>query len=270
MNITVHSYKGGTGKSLIAVTLALILAMKGKRVCLIDMDIPAPSLVSSFENRKKFWVNDFLNRICGINYVLNDYTPTGKVCGKLFVGLANPSNEAIRKISIVERKTSKQVLTRLLALKKEIAENDSFDYVIFDTSPGLNYLSITNIITADLVLVITSIDKSDLLGTRNLINELNDLFEKKSSIIINKVPNGMAISEMVQELDSRELPIIETVDCSCDILKAGGNYLFSLNNPLHPFTQKVSDVATKIENMDSEKLEVIKKAYSRCSNSIHY
>ncbi len=52
--LTLHSYKGGTGKTFIATNLAAALASEGKRVCLIDFDLRAPSLAKVFgaEGRK--------------------------------------------------------------------------------------------------------------------------------------------------------------------------------------------------------------------------
>lgn len=52
--ITLHSYKGGTGKTLLSVNLAMNFADKGKRVCLLDLDLRAPSLSSTFKNNKKY------------------------------------------------------------------------------------------------------------------------------------------------------------------------------------------------------------------------
>jgi len=51
MIITVHSYKGGTGKTLISANLAMIFASRGKNVCLLDLDFRAPSLFSPFKNK---------------------------------------------------------------------------------------------------------------------------------------------------------------------------------------------------------------------------
>jgi MinD-like ATPase involved in chromosome partitioning or flagellar assembly len=36
--VAVHSYKGGTGKTLVSANLATLIAAKGKKTCLLDMD----------------------------------------------------------------------------------------------------------------------------------------------------------------------------------------------------------------------------------------
>jgi len=47
--ITVHSYKGGTGKTLLSVNLAAMFADRGKKTCLLDLDFRAPSLCVIFK-----------------------------------------------------------------------------------------------------------------------------------------------------------------------------------------------------------------------------
>jgi len=43
LTIAVHSYKGGSGKTSFAINLASAYASVGKSVCLLDVDLKAPS-----------------------------------------------------------------------------------------------------------------------------------------------------------------------------------------------------------------------------------
>lgn len=251
MIITVHSYKGGTGKTLIAVNLAMIYASRGKNVCLLDLDFRAPSLSSTFKNKKQYWINDYLDKICKIDRVLNDYTPNYIEEGKLFVGLANPSTEAIREMASKNRKWEMEALGRIINLKTSLLDKGLFDYVIIDSSPGIQYSSINAIIAADLVLMVTSVDRSDLQGTQRTINDLYDIFEKKTGIIINKVPPTIFSGETLLKLDTRQIPLVDLVPCSCDILKSSGDYLFIFKSPHHPVTKTFQKIATKIEQVKS-------------------
>ena len=44
VTIAIHSYKGGTGKTTMCANLGYLLAVRGYKVCLIDLDFRAPSL----------------------------------------------------------------------------------------------------------------------------------------------------------------------------------------------------------------------------------
>ena len=68
--IAFHSYKGGTGKTTIAANLAALLAKKGYRVFLLDLDVYAPSLQAYFDTEPNKFINDFLNGTAEIRDVL--------------------------------------------------------------------------------------------------------------------------------------------------------------------------------------------------------
>jgi MinD-like ATPase involved in chromosome partitioning or flagellar assembly len=247
LSITLHSYKGGTGKTLLSVNLAMIFADKGKRVCLLDLDLRAPSLNSAFKKNNHYWLNDYLNKACKIDNVLTDCTPNYVKDGQLFVGLADPSTVAIRDMSSKDRKWGLEALGRLLSLKNSLLNEKDFDYVICDASPGLQYSSINAIVASDMVLVVTSVDKSDVEGTQRMIHDLYDLYEKKTGIIVNKVPQTILSGKTHLKLDTHNLPIVGLVPCSCDVLRSGGEYLFAFEKTEHPITQKLRNIAAKLE-----------------------
>lgn len=248
MLVTLHSYKGGTGKTLLSVNLAMIFAEMGKKVCLLDLDLRAPSLSSTFNNNNRYWVNDYLNKSCKMDNILADYTPKYVKSGKLFVGLADPSTETIREMSSKDRKWEMEALGRLLALK-EYLKDMNFDYVICDSSPGLQYSSINAIVAADVVLVVTSIDKSDIDGTQRMIHDLYDLYEKKTGIVVNKVPETILSGRINLKFDTHQLPIVSLVPCSCDVLQSGGEYLFVFEKIEHPVTQTLRKIAANIKKL---------------------
>lgn len=250
--IAVHSYKGGTGKTLLSVNLAATLAKQGKRVCLFDLDFRAPSLFAILNlSNSECWLNDYLNGTCDINKVLIDMSNKVPGNGKFFVGFANPSTEAIRDMSAKDRKWEMRALGRLLSLRNSLLNENGFDYIVFDTSPGLQYSSINAIVTADFVVVATTGDRSDVDGTRRMLRELYNLFEKKTGLVINKVLDAGSMSKR-QEMDKRirevyQVPMLGAVPCFCDVLRAEGVLIFARDKPDHPFTKILDEMARKIE-----------------------
>ena len=252
--IAVHSYKGGTGKTLLSINLSAALAKLGKNVCLFDLDFRAPSLTTLLGVEKaEHWLNDYLNNASDINKVLIDLTDRIGNSGKFCVALANPGTEAIRDMSAKDRKWEMRALGRLLALKTSLLNGGGFDYLIFDTSPGLQYSSINAIVSADLVLVATTFDRSDVDGTRRMLRELYDLFEKKTEVVLNKVldiSSKTSKDEVQTKLkDIYQVPLLGIVPCFCDILKARGGTIFAQEKPDHPFTRILNDMAINIDHM---------------------
>ncbi len=90
-SIVFHSYKGGTGKTTIAANVAALLAKKGCRVLLLDLDVYAPSLHSYFNIEPNRWINDFLLELAEAKDVIVDLTP------KIPTGIieANSTNDSV-------------------------------------------------------------------------------------------------------------------------------------------------------------------------------
>lgn len=252
--IAVHSYKGGTGKTLLSVNMAASLVKRGKKVCLFDLDFRAPSLATILRIEKnEYWLNDYLNGTCEVDKILVDLSDKVHSKDRFFVGLASPATEAIRDMSAKDRKWEMRALGRLLALRDSLLNQKGFDYLIFDTSPGLQYSSINAIVSADLVLVATTFDRSDVDGTKRMLRELYDLFEKKTEIVLNKVLDASARSgkvEMQAKIkDMYQAPLLGVIPCFCDVLRAEGNVIFAADKPEHPFVKILEEMANEIDHL---------------------
>ncbi|MCW3999364.1 MAG: MinD/ParA family protein [Candidatus Bathyarchaeota archaeon] len=250
--IAVHSYKGGTGKTSMSVNLAATFAKMGKRVCLFDLDFRAPSLFAILKAQNiEHWFNDYLNSTCEINQAIVDLSSRLTGTGKFYACLANPSTEAIRDMSSKDRKWEMRALGRLLALREVLLRDQKFDYLVFDTSPGLQYSSINAIVAADFVVVATTGDRSDVDGTKRMLAELYNLFEKKTGLVLNKVLDPSATSrkaEMAAKIKTDyQVPLLGIMPCFCEVLRAEGNFIFVQDKPDHPFTKIVSEMAKKID-----------------------
>jgi septum site-determining protein MinD len=124
--------------------------------------------------------------------------------------------------------------------------------LIFDTSPGLQYSSINDIVAADFVVVATTGDRSDVDGTRRMLRELYNLFEKKTGLVLNKVLDPAAKSK-TGEITSKvktvyQVPLLGMVPCFCEILRAEGSLIFVEDKPDHPFTKILDEMAKKIDS----------------------
>src|SRR3990170_6233408 len=140
----VHSYRGGTGKTLLSTNLAAAYS-KTEKVCLLDFDLRAPSLHKMFDvPTPKFWVNDFLNGDCEITEALSEVYPN------LYVGLACPDADAIRDMMGKSRIWETEALKLTVSLK-ETLDGEGFNKLIFDTTPGLAYSSINAVVGSDAV-----------------------------------------------------------------------------------------------------------------------
>jgi septum site-determining protein MinD len=202
-------------------------------------------------NKAEHWLNDYLNGTCDVDKILVDISDRVNNSGKLYVGLANPATEAIRDMSAKDRKWEMRALGRLLALRNSLIGDKGFDYIVFDTSPGLQYSSINAIVTADFVIVASTFDKSDADGTTRMLRELYDLFEKKTELVLNKVLDSSSKLKEIQTKvnDVYKIPLLGLIPCYCDILKAEGTLIFAQDKPEHPFARIIDEMANAIDKM---------------------
>jgi len=102
-------------------------------------------------------------------------------------------------------------------------------------------------------LVVTSLDASDINGSQRMTSELYDLFEKKTGILVNKViADYLSSKEERKKFDKHiksvySLPVLATIPCFCEVLRAAGEFIFSEEKPEHPFTETIEKLATKVE-----------------------
>ena len=85
-----------------------------------------------------------------------------------------------------------------------------------------------------------------------MMSELYELFEKKTQVIANQVPVEFTPSRNLEnrltDLESIQSPIVGVIACSCDIHSAKGGCFMACQEPNHPFTKVLQEIAANIEH----------------------
>ena len=239
--IAFHSYKGGTGKTTLACNSAALLARKGYKVCLLDLDIYAPSFQSYFEREPIVGINDFLNSNVEVDKAMIDYTsavenqkdniratdssypyPTRsenekklRKKGKLWIGFSNMQKKGVFELENADSATKRDIIRRFIYLRERLISDFHADYIIIDTSPGMRFWSINSLAIADILLLTLKMGNLDVDGTRIAVNEIYKSFTKfgsKAYLLYNLiagycVPAAVGShTEMVPTLESTSVP----------------------------------------------------------------
>jgi len=213
-SIAFHSYKGGTGKTTLAVNLASLLAKRGSRVFILDLDVYAPSLQSYFgegvHTRIKKYFNDYIGGGCEVEDLIFDLTPTikdyskqGDISGSLFGCFSSPKREDILRIEGVrEDKNKLNMLKRFIIMKEKLFTEHDADYIILDSSPGIRFWAINALAVADSVLLTLKMGDLDIQGTKMIAKEILEAFKEhgtKPYLLLNRIsgycmaPTGKAL-----------------------------------------------------------------------------
>ena len=141
--VSVHSFRGGTGKSNISANLAVLTALQGKRVGVVDTDVQSPGIHVLFgfdEERVERALNDYLWGRCRIEETAYDVSAvlaqaTVPVPPEATLFLI-PSSLRTGEIARVLREGYD--VARLNDGFRELQDALRLDYLFIDTHPGVN------------------------------------------------------------------------------------------------------------------------------------
>ena len=160
--IAVFNHKGGTGKTTSAVSVAAGLAMKGKRVLLVDTDAQGNVSVSLGASSERS-----LYHVLVMGLRVEDAIKTVRPNLDLI-----PANEtlAAAELYLAGRQNRDRVLRDRL-----LAGAAGYDYVVVDCSPSLSLMNQNALVFADSVLVPVACDYLSLVGVRQVIKTVKNV-----------------------------------------------------------------------------------------------
>ncbi|RLI58167.1 MAG: MinD/ParA family protein [Candidatus Thorarchaeota archaeon] len=240
--VSIHSFRGGTGKSNIAANLAAIAALDGRRVAVMDTDMASPGIHVIFglgRTTMKHTLNDYLRGECEIADACLDMTSRlGIKKGKLFL---IPSSMDANDITRILREGYE-----VGDLKKgftDVIKNKNLDMLIIDTHPGLDRETLLSMATADYLFVVARIDEQDLLGTAATLSVARKLQVPDIRIVINKKPGIYEDKTIIKEVQSKFKASVATIIPLLPLLiEVGSRYVVTLRHPESEFTKKIEDI----------------------------
>lgn len=159
--IAIANQKGGVGKTTTAVNLSACIAVKGKKVLIIDVD-PQGNTTSGLGIDKKGVQNSTYDVIINGEEMRDSLLATAidklKIC---------PSNIDLvgAEIELVS------VISREMRLKEAVnSVRDDFDYILIDCPPSLGLLTINALTAADTLLVPIQCEYYALEGLSQLMD----------------------------------------------------------------------------------------------------
>lgn len=250
--ISVHSYRGGTGKSNTTANLAVLIAKLGKRVAKVDCDVQSPGVHVLFqlsEDRMRFTLNDYLFGDCTIEQTAYDVTQAS-------IGTADPDADR-PKLFLIPSSIKTSDIGRVLKEGYDVALlNDGFqrlitklqlDYLFVDTHPGVNEETLLSIVVSDVLLLILRPDQQDFEGTYVTLELARRLGVEKPWLLLNKIPPGMDANSLKSRVEALyERRVVGMLPLNHEIVRLGSSGIFVNRHPDHPFTLEMHRVAKRI------------------------
>jgi MinD-like ATPase involved in chromosome partitioning or flagellar assembly len=249
MIVSVHSYRGGTGKSNLTANLASCVVQQGKRAAVVDTDIQSPGLHVLFGldgQTTGLTLNDYLYGRCRIEQVAHDVTatlgPAAAQGGALYL---IPSSIKAGEITRVLRDGYEVSL--LTDGFRALMKTFQLDYLFIDSHPGLNEETLLSLILSDTLVLILRPDQQDFQGTAVTVEVARKLKLKRLLLVVNKVLPKLDQASLRQQVQTvYEAPVAGLLPVSDKMIAFGSAGIFSLAYPDHPYSQGVREIAAQV------------------------
>ena len=160
--ISIANQKGGVGKTTTSVNISTILAKKGKKVLLIDID-PQGNATSGLGIEKNF-ENSVYDVIIGDIKVEDAILETEIKNLKICPSNINLAGAEVELVSMISRE---------YRLKEKLEEvKEKFDYIIIDCPPSLGLITLNAFTSSNSVLIPVQCEYYALEGLGQLINTI--------------------------------------------------------------------------------------------------
>ncbi len=245
--ISVHSFRGGTGKSNLTANLATIMAVQGKTIGVVDTDIQSPGIHVIFgldEEQIEYSLNDYLwgkcdirDTACNVSHVLPQNGSTGSLS-------LIPSSIKAGQIARILREGYD--VARLNDGLHELIQALNLDYLLIDTHPGLNEETLLSIAISDILVVILRPDQQDYQGTAVTLEVARKLDMTNIMLVVNKTTSSdLDILQQNMEM-TYKTPVVGMIPLSEEIARLGSRGIFCLSYPKHPFSDVINNMSKQI------------------------
>jgi MinD-like ATPase involved in chromosome partitioning or flagellar assembly len=243
--ISIHSFRGGTGKSNTSANIAATLALQGKRVGVVDTDIQSPGIHVLFgleEDQMGHTLNDYLWGKCGITDAAHDVTAAlgSNIPGKVFLV---PSSVKAGEIARVLREGYDIGLLKegFLELMNEL----ELDVLVIDTHPGLNEETLLSVAISDGLAIVMRPDQQDYQGTAVTVEIARKLEVSRMVLVVNKAPSILNPDDLKAKVEQiYKTPVAAVLPHSDEMMNLASAGVFVTKYPNHPITEKIRTVVS--------------------------
>jgi septum site-determining protein MinD len=246
--ISVHSFRGGTGKSNTTANVAALLAREGRRVAVVDLDIQSPGIHVIFgmdqNTAMVHSLNDYLWGDCQLRAAAHDVTPSldGGLSGRVWLV---PSS--IRPGDIARVMHEGYDVSLLNEGFHRLIDDLSLDVLLLDTHPGINEETLLSIAMSDALAVVLRPDQQDYEGTRVTVTVARKLDVPRMVLVVNKTPEVFDSNDVRQRVEATyQCPVAAVLPHSDDLMVLSSAGIFVLRYPDHPLTELYRDVARRL------------------------
>jgi MinD-like ATPase involved in chromosome partitioning or flagellar assembly len=254
--ISVHSFRGGTGKSNTTANLATLMAADGLKVGVIDTDIQSPGIHVLFglqEDEMKYSLNDYIWGRCDIQKTA--YDVTGHLTNPDLKGqvLVIPKGQVYLVPSSIKAGDIARVLREGYDVGllndgfHRLVEELNLDVLMIDTHPGLNEETLLSLAISDGLVIIMRPDQQDIQGTAVTVEVARKLDVPRMLLVVNKTPTFFDFGDIKAQMEKTyNCDVAAVLPHSDEMMALASNGVFVHRYPDHPITKSLRNVVKSL------------------------
>ncbi len=241
---SVHSFRGGTGKSNTTANLSAMLAQRGLRVGVVDTDIQSPGIHVLFgvaEDQMHPTLNSYLWGEAAIAQCAHDVTANvgGNLKGQIFLVPSSVRGGDIAKIL-----REGYDVSRLNEGFQSLVRDLDLDALVIDTHPGLNEETLLSIAISDALVLVMRPDQQDYQGTGVTVEIARRLKVPNMFLVVNKTPSVFDPNTVAERVgQTYNLPVAAVLPHSDELMVLASAGVFVVKYPDHAITGKIAHLA---------------------------
>lgn len=260
--VLVASGKGGVGKSTFIINMASVLADKGNKVCLIDLDLNLGKL-DILLGLEKYVEKDMSDILFGNTNALDALIKSNKTDNLYLL----PAGRSIEEISI-----NKQQLTSIL----NQLEEENFDFIFLDCPAGVDVLNPfrTAAKCSERAIIVTTPEKPSLRdadSTISVLENYNFHTENKLHLVINRYSEPKLLASKKHHLNPNEIqttlaiPLLGIINDNTQYRTSVnlGEAIIYHNNKIYSEFEFIADKILEMSKGNSEKPKGLFKIFSK-------
>ena len=242
--ISVHSFRGGTGKSNTVASLAVLMAERGKRVGVIDTDIQSPGIHVLFGLRADDITVSLNDYLWGRVSITETARPVYESSNGGTVYLIPASMKTNEIVQVLRQGYDIRRLTEALG---ELTQTLGLDAIFIDTHPGLNEETLFALAISTAVIMVLRPDQQDYEGTGIAVEVARSLEVPRLMLILNKAPATLDASAVAASLERTfKCEVAAVLPHSDRMMELGSDDVFAKKFPSHRITQSLAAVVESL------------------------
>lgn len=239
--VTVHSYRGGTGKSSAAANLARLAADQGLRAALVDTDLQSPGAHLPFGIRDLTALSSLADYLVGRCEIESAAWPVPTDGGALYLIPAR-----------TELGPNSEIMVRGydVGLLREgfdrLVESLGLNVLFLDTPSGFGNETVSAMASSDYLVIMTRADHL-VAEAGEALSLASSMTHPRRAVVVNMLPAGMAGDAVQRQAEKvYGCPVVAVLPYCSEMAILGSQGLAARDFPDHPIVDGFRQVIAEL------------------------